>query len=87
MLTVVLLEKIGTATPTAKKQVADRFGTTVRNVELYLKEFGAAARQIFNLIVADNSWVGFNWDHTHMARLRITQEEVRKLNEITFREK
>jgi len=87
VLTVVLLEKIGTATPTAKKQVADRFGTTVRNVELYLKEFGAAARQIFNLIVADDRWVGFNWDHNHMARLRITQEEVRKLNEITFREK
>src|SRR5262249_40617704 len=59
VLTVVLLEKIGTATPTAKKQVADRFGTTVRNVELYLKKLGAPARQIFSLIAADDSLGGF----------------------------
>src|SRR5262249_9629941 len=85
VLTVVALEKIGTATPTAKKQVADRFCTTVRNVELYLKKFGAAFRQIFNLIAADDSLGGLDWDH--MTRLRLTQEEVRKLNEITFREK
>jgi|SRR6516225_224669 hypothetical protein len=79
---VVLLEKIGMTTPAAKKLVAERFCTSVRNVELYLKQRGAITRQIINLSLSDDKAV---WES--MPRFRLTEEEVRKLNEITFREK
>jgi hypothetical protein len=45
----------------------------------------ALTRQLFNLLVAGGSFAGFDWDR--MGCYRLTEEEVRKVNEICFREK
>jgi hypothetical protein len=82
---VVLLEKIGISTPVAKKTVAHRFCTTVRNVEHYLQEFGDATRKLCSLAAERGIKEPFSWDE--LARHRLTQEEARKLNEIIFHEK
>ena len=82
---VALLEKIN-RTPVAKKVVADRFGTTVRNVETYLKKHGAAIRQIVNHNIEFGLREGAE-SFVPEAKLRLTQEEMRKTNEAIFREK
>jgi len=71
---VVLLEKIGVTTPAAKKLVAERFCTTVRNVEIYVKKHGAATRQIIDLSLIDDDGL---WDG--IDRFRLTEEERLKL--------
>ena len=85
VLAVTLLEKIGIAPPAAKKIVADRFCTTVRNVELYLQELGVVTRNFCNLVAARGIKEAFGWNA--LAHLRLTKEEVQKLNEVIFREK
>jgi hypothetical protein len=85
VITVVLLEKIGATEPAAKKQAAERFCTSLRNVQLYTAQYGAAVRQMVDITVTD--FRGAGWEHNPSFGLRLTQEEIRKLNEITFREK
>jgi len=82
---VTLLEKIGIKTPAAKKLVADRFCTSLRNVDLYLKEDGGRRHQVVNIIIPrleEEIDLGYMTD-----TLRLTQEEARKINETIFREK
>jgi hypothetical protein len=86
-LTVVVLEKIGTKPATAKKEVATRFHTTLRNVQGYVAKLGATPelRQIVDVTVT--GWIQEGMYATPpMLGLRLTQEEMQKLNELTQEE-
>jgi hypothetical protein len=82
---VALLEKIN-STAVAKNLAADRFCTTVRNVETYLKKHGAAIRQIVDHNIECSLKEGAE-SFVPEAGLRLTEEEIRKINEVIFREK
>jgi hypothetical protein len=78
VITVILLEKIGMTEAAAKKQAAERFHTTLRNVQSYIARDGTEARQLADLMLAD---VGEGASNFLPARL--TPEERQKLDEIT----
>jgi hypothetical protein len=78
--TVVLLEKIGMTEAAAKKQTAERFHTTLRNVQSYIARDGAEARQLVDLMLADVKMSG-NWP-PRREWARLTPEEEQKLGEL-----
>jgi hypothetical protein len=77
--TVVLLEKIGMTEAAAKKQAAERFHTTLRNVQSYIAREGAEARQVVDLALAE---VRAGRKMPSVSPSRLTPEEEQKLNEI-----
>jgi hypothetical protein len=88
VLTVVLLEKIGMTEAAAKKQAAERFCTSLRNVQYHVAQLGAPCRQMVDFAIAEIAKRGAGWaDPPYSFGPQLTQEEIRKLNEITFREK
>jgi hypothetical protein len=76
VITVILLEKIGMTEAAAKKQAAERFHTTLRNVQSYIARNGTEARQFADLMLAEGVQ---EWPQ----EWRLTPEEKQKLNEIT----
>jgi hypothetical protein len=84
MVTVALLEKIGMTGAAAKKQAAERFHTTLRNVQLHVRRGGASlARQLLDLAMADFTNRGAGVDWANLPDARLTPEERQKLDEIT----
>jgi hypothetical protein len=81
MMTVVLLEKIGMTEAAAKKQAAERFHTTLRNVQSYVARDGAEARQLADLMLAEGVKTSGKWPNFSPACL--TPEEEQKLDDIT----
>jgi hypothetical protein len=81
VITVVLLEKIGMTEAAAKKQAAERFHTTLRNVQSYVARDGAEARQLADLMLAEGVKTSGKWPNFSPACL--TPEEEQKLDDIT----
>jgi hypothetical protein len=84
VLTVVFLEKMGMTEAAAKKEARKRYCADLRNVQLYVARFGPTVRAMLDFAVTN---LVTGWEHNPSAGPRLTQEEIRKLNEITFREK
>jgi hypothetical protein len=84
MMTVVLLEKIGMTEAAAKKQAAERFHTTLRNVQSYIARDGIEIRQLTDLLLAEV--VKTSGKCPDLPGTRLTPEEKQKLDEI-IREK
>jgi hypothetical protein len=81
VVTVVLLEKIGMTKAAAKKQAAERFHTTLRNVQSYIARDGAEARQLADLMLAGARKTSGEW--LDLSPARLTPKEKQKLDEIT----
>jgi hypothetical protein len=81
VMTVVLLEKIGMTEAAAKKQAAERFHTTLRNVQSYIVWGGTEARQLVDLTLTEAAKTGGKW--SDLLPARFTPEEKQKLDEIT----
>jgi hypothetical protein len=67
----------------AKKQAAERFHTTLRNVQSYIARDGTEARQLLDLTLAEVVKTGGKWIGPWTSPARLTPEEEQKLDEVT----